>query len=72
MSKWFQNRRQEFIYAQLKQFGQIRRKDLAREFDITLQIASDDIQKFIAHHPRFIKYDVTAKMYVLEEINDQE
>jgi hypothetical protein len=67
MSKWFKNRRQEFIAATLKQFGQIRRADLVREFDISMPLASADIAEFLAHKPPFVRYDVSSKMYVLEE-----
>jgi hypothetical protein len=67
MSKWFQQRRQEFIIATLKQFGQIRRTDLVREFNISTPLASADIAEFLASDPPFVRYDVSAKMYVLEE-----
>lgn len=58
MSRWFRDRRQEFIVATLRQFGQIRRGDLMREFDIADFLASD---------PPHVKYDVSAKAYVLIE-----
>lgn len=69
MSKWFQDRRQEFIYATLKQFGQINRDDLVREFDITSVLASNDIKKFLATDPPLVRYDVSAKTYVLEKLD---
>lgn len=67
MSSWFKDRRQEFIFATLKTFGQIRRADLIREFDITAAIASADIAAFVANQPTFIAYDVSAKAYILVE-----
>lgn len=67
MSKWFLNRRQEFIAATLRQFGQIRRRDLCREFDITAQVASNDIATFLASDPPHVSYDVSAKAYVLND-----
>lgn len=67
MSKWFKNRRQEFIAATLRQFGQIRRGDLAREFDISVQQASGDIADFLANDPPLVRYDVSAKAYLLVE-----
>lgn len=67
MSQWFKNRRQEFIAATLKQFGQIRRADLIREFDISFPLASNDIAEFMAAKPPHVRYDVSAKAYVLEE-----
>ena len=67
MSTWFKNRRQEFIAATLRQFGQIRRGDLMREFDISLPQASNDIAAFLASDPPFVTYDTTAKAYVLNE-----
>jgi hypothetical protein len=67
MSDWFKKRRQEFIAATFKQFGQIRRADIVREFDVTHQVASSDIAEFMSSNPPFIRYDVSAKMYVMED-----
>lgn len=65
MSTWFKDRRQEFIAASLKQFGQIRRADLIREFDVSVPQASADIAAFMAAKPPHVRYDVSAKAYVL-------
>lgn len=65
MSQWFKDRRQEFIAATLRQFGQVRRADLMREFDISPQQASNDIAAFLASDPPHVSYDVSAKAYVL-------
>lgn len=70
MSRWFEDRRMEFIAATFRQFGQIRRKDIVREFNITEQSASTDIQKFLRTDPR-IRYDLSSKCYVLEDSNDK-
>lgn len=67
MSRWFQDRRQEYIAATLRQFGQVRRADIMREFGISMQQASNDIAQFLASDPPYVKYDVTAKAYVLED-----
>jgi len=67
MSRWFKDRRQEFIAATLKTFGQIRRADLMREFDISMQQASTDIAAFMAARPPHVSYDVSAKAYVLHD-----
>lgn len=67
MSRWFQDRRQEFIAATLRQFGQIRRADLVRQFDISIPQAANDIAKFMAGKPKNVRYDVSAKTYVLED-----
>lgn len=67
MSKWFQDRRQEFIAATLRQFGQVRRADLMRGFDVSLPQASADIAAFLASDPPYVTYDVSGKAYVLEE-----
>lgn len=67
MSQWFKDRRQEFIAATLRQFGQIRRADLVREFDISVPQASLDIAAFMAAKPLFVTYDVSAKTYVLND-----
>ena len=65
MSRWFLSRRQEFIAATLRQFGQVRRADLMREFDISMPQASNDIAEFLSANPPNVKYDVSAKAYVL-------
>lgn len=67
MSRWFKDRRQEFIAATLRQFGQIRRADIIREFDVSTPQASLDIADFLASKPRHVRYDVSTKCYVLEE-----
>ena len=68
MSRWFTTRRQEFIAATLRQFGQVNRNDLVREFGISVPQASADIQAFLAADPALIRYDVSAKAYVLAEL----
>lgn len=67
MSEWFKRTRQEFIIATFRQFGQIRRADLMREFEISEPQAVKDIAAFLATQPRGIVYDVRAKCYVLED-----
>ena len=67
MSKWFLDRRQEFIEATLRQFGQIRRADIMREFGVTVVAASADIQRFLDSDPPRATYDVSGKVYVLVE-----
>lgn len=67
MSTWFKERRQEFIAATLKQFGQVCRGDLIREFDISPAQAALDIAAFLSTKPPRVTYDVTAKRYVLIE-----
>ena len=63
---WFQKQRQDFIRAQLETFGMIRRGDITERFEVTLAIASADIQAFIAAHPGAIDYDRIAKCYTYE------
>jgi len=67
MSRWFVDRRQEFIAATLKQFGQVRRADIVRQFEVSSVQASNDIQLFLASDPPHVVYDVSAKAYVLVE-----
>ena len=67
MSQWFKSRRQEFIAATLRQYGQIRRADIMRQFEVTAAIASADIAAFLAADPPNVTYDVSAKTYVLKE-----
>jgi len=70
MSAWFINVRRDFIVATLKQFGQVRRADLVREFNISTIQASNDIASFLANKPPNVRYDVNAKMYVVEDQDD--
>lgn len=70
MSEWFKNRRQEFIAATLRQFGQVRRQDLMREFDISQAQAANDIATFLSADPPHVRYDVSAKAYVVERPGD--
>lgn len=67
MSAWFKERRQEFIAATLRQFGQIRRGDIMREFDVSMPQASNDIAVFLSRSPCAVRYDVSGKTYVLVE-----
>lgn len=65
---WFTDRRQEFIWATLQKFGQIRRADLCKEFDLSSQQASADIAHWMAANPDKYFYDVSAKCYVIKEV----
>lgn len=64
MSQWFKNVRMDFIFATLRQFGQINRADLMREFDISAPQAANDIASFLALNPKVATYDVRSKCYV--------
>jgi len=64
---WFTDRRQEFILATLRQFGQIRRADIMRQFDVSMPQASKDISDFLASNPPNVIYDVRAKAYVIDD-----
>ena len=72
MSRWFIDRRQEFIAATLRQFGQIRRADIVREFDVSVPQASADIAQYLESNPSGVHYDVSAKCYVIKEATDAE
>jgi hypothetical protein len=63
---WFMQQRQDFIRAQLQTFGMIRRADIAARFEVTIQVASADVQTFIAAHPDAIDYDRSAKCYTYD------
>lgn len=67
MSRWFIDRRQEFIAATLRQFGQVRRADIVREFDVSIPQASADIALFLDSNPPRMKYDVSGKCYIIIE-----
>lgn len=61
------DRRQEFIAATLRQFGQVRRSDIVREFGVSVPLASADIARFLASKPPGVRYDVSAKAYVVDD-----
>lgn len=71
MSKWFMTQRQEFIASHLKTFGQINRTDITRKFDVTHAIASKDIGVFLEKNRGKIRYDASAKTYVLVTEGDK-
>jgi len=63
---WFMRQRQDFIRAQLETFGMIRRSCIVDRFEVTIQVASADIQTFMASHPDAIDYDRFAKCYTYD------
>lgn len=67
MSDWFITVRQDFIAATLRQFGQVKRNDLTRQFGISMQQASADIARFLATEPPRVEYDPRLKRYFLRE-----
>lgn len=71
MSNWFTNRRQEFILAHIKTYGQIRRKDIMELFEISLPQASADINAFVDNNPGLIAYDLSGKCYTITEAGDE-
>jgi hypothetical protein len=58
--------RQDFIRAHLETFGMIRRQEIVDRFEVTIAVASADLQTFIAEHPDAIDYDRGVKRYVYE------
>jgi len=64
---WFQQQRQDFIRANLQTYGMIRRQQVVDKFKVTTQVASTDIQQFIADHPDLIDYDRSAKCYTFDQ-----
>ena len=63
---WFQKQRLDFIRANLKAYGMIRRQQIIDKFEVTAAIASSDIATFIAANPGLIDYDRNAKCYVFD------
>lgn len=45
----------------------IRRAEIVQRFEVTIAVASADIQAFIAAHPGAIDYDRKAKCYAYED-----
>jgi hypothetical protein len=63
---WFMKQRQDFIRANLAAYGMIRRQQIVDRFEVTIAIASADIQAFIAAYPDLIDYDRSAKCYTFD------
>lgn len=66
---WFKDQRQDFIRAQLKTYGMIRRQQIVEKFGVTIQVASKDIQEFIESNPGLVDYDRKAKCYTFDRWN---
>ena len=45
----------------------IRRQQIVDKFEVTIQVASADIQQFLSEHPDLIDYDRSAKCYTLDK-----
>lgn len=60
---WFQKQRMDFIRANLRTYGMIRRQQIMDKFEVTAAIASSDIAAFMAAYPDRIDYDRHAKCY---------
>ena len=59
-----QKQRLSFIDWRMLTAGSIRREHIKATFGISMSIASEDINDFIARFPDALRYDKTAKQYV--------
>lgn len=55
----------DWIAETLRVFGFINREHLIRKFGISMPQASNDLRRFIAENPGAMKYDLSAKRYVV-------
>ena len=62
--RWFERQRQAWINQRLAKEGRINRADLMREFDVSRQTASHDLQKFCKANPGTMFYDPSEKSYI--------
>ena len=65
MSQWFKVQRMLWIGQQVLAVGRINRRDIMVKFGLSAAWASRDLQDFqqLNHHP--LRYDSSAKAYVL-------
>jgi len=61
---WAADQRQLFIRERLNERGYINRKDIITQFDLSVEQASLDLQRFVDENPKAITYDKTEKRYV--------
>jgi len=61
---WAVNYRQNWIADRLAILGFINRAHLMKNFSISAQQASIDLNRFLREHPGVMAYDKTAKRYV--------
>ncbi len=63
--RWAKEQRMKFITERLRSVGRINRSDLAREFRISSPQASADLKTFQGEYPGVMRYDLSAKCFVL-------
>ena len=61
---WAAERRLDYIDFRMMTSGYIRRADLMRTFGVSMPQASQDLNRFLALHPKSFTYDKTIKRYV--------
>lgn len=60
---WAAKQRQIFIQDFIKEYGEINRSDIMKEFNIGSASATRDLQQFIKYNPNVLIYNVTEKHY---------
>ncbi len=63
MSRWFENRRVEFIVDMLHIYGFINREHLMRKFNISRPQASKDLQAYLRNSSGAMFYNLNTKRY---------
>jgi hypothetical protein len=64
---WFTDQRQRWIAETVSIFGFIQREHIMRKFGVSTPQASMDLRDFQKRNPGAIKYDASAKRYVVAE-----
>lgn len=67
MSKWFKNRRLEWIRETVNSSGSINRSQLEDTFDIGTAQASNDFRDAMTAWPDLMHYDKSLKRYVRKD-----
>lgn len=65
--RWSTKKRLEFIESRLFWDGKISRKDLTDYFDVSVPQATKDLKQYAEKAPENIRYDKSAKQYVIGE-----
>jgi hypothetical protein len=60
---WFMEFRQAWIKESVEIFGFINREHIVKKFDVSIQIASGDLQAAMKRWPTLMAYNVHTKRY---------
>lgn len=64
--RYFEKLRISWIIESIEIFGFINRGHVAKKFGVSEQVASKDFQSILELHPNLMRYDASAKCYLLK------